>query len=99
MIIQLVGFATTGGLIGEAYRSVHGGHSINRYFIVNSLASGFLAFLLSWGFYMYTGNRGLASVIAGIVSFQDEKKISQIARSTVLYWLKGGYEDDRDKEN
>lgn len=99
VIMQLIGFAATGALIGEAYRSVHGGHSINKYFIVNTLAGGFLSFLLAWGFYMYSGNKGIASIIAGVLSFQDEKKISKLAHNTVLYWLKGGYDNERDEED
>lgn len=94
ILLQIAGFATTGGLIGEAYRSVHAGYDINKYFIVNSLASGFLAFLLAWGFYSYTGNKNIATVIAGILSFQDEKRVSAIARNTLLNWLKGAPDED-----
>ena len=94
ILLQIAGFATTGGLIGEAYRSVHAGYDINKFFVVNSLASGFLAFLLAWGFYSYTANKNIATVIAGILAFQDEKKVSSIARNTVLHWLKGAPKDD-----
>lgn len=96
--IQIIGFAATGSLIGEAYRAVHSGYTLNRYFIVNSLASGFMAFMMAWGFYSFAGNRVVALAIAGLLGYQDEKKISQIMKKIVLHWLRGGFEDnERDK--
>ena len=96
IIIQLIGFATSGGLIGEAYRTINSGYTLDRYFIVNSIAGGFLAFLLAWGYYNMTGNRGIASVLAGIISYQDEKKINKLARKFISDWAKGGSGDERD---
>lgn len=94
VIIQIIGFATTGGLIGEAGRTINSGYNLDKYFLANSIAGGFLAFLIGWLLYRYTQDRTLASIIAGAISYQDEKRINKLVRKFLLEFLKGGGKDD-----
>jgi len=55
-VLQLLGFIGVGGFIGEFYRTIYAGYSINRYFIANFLAGGFLSFLVAYSFYREQNN-------------------------------------------
>ena len=81
-IIQLVGAVGTGGFIGEFYRTAYNPVSI-RIFIANFLAGSFLSFFVSYMIYLVTRNRNVSLILGGLLSYQDEKFISNLTKKLV----------------
>ena len=98
-VLQLLGFIGAGGFIGEFYRTTYSGSIIGKHFIANFLAGSFLAFMLSFGFYLISNNRNLSLILGGLLSYQDEKHLSRVAKRFANQLLKGDRSDENLDEN
>ena len=93
-VLQLLGFIGVGGFIEEFYRTIYAGYSINRYFIANFLAGGFLSFLVAYSFYQVTGNKTMTHILGALLAYQDEKYLNTMGKDLLKRILNMKEEDN-----
>jgi hypothetical protein len=91
---QLIGITGIGGFVGEYLRAAQTGNEINRLFWANFFAGSFLSVLIGWSFFHLTEQKVWSFILAGFVSYQDEKQAVKFLRGFLNYALKGGEKDD-----
>lgn len=93
-LIQLVGIIVAGGFIGEFYRAVHSHISISpSVFIARFLAGSFLSFLISYGIYLTINNRPFTIIFGGLLSYQKDIFIIELAKELIRKYVNSENKD------
>lgn len=91
---QLVGITGLGGFIGEYSRACQSNVSIDRLFWSNFFAGSFVSLLIGWGLFHMTQQKVWSFIIAGFMSYQDERQATKFLKNLIQFALKGGVDDD-----
>ena len=89
-LLQLLGSAMIGSLIGEYYRTTFNDTYNVHGFVGNVLASMFISILVAYLFYYRTQNIPFTLIIAAGLSFQEVDFVSSTLRKLLDHWLPGG---------
>ena len=88
--VQLAGCVGFGAFVGEFYRTVGTEYFSLKVFMANFLAGAFLAFLVSYIFYIISKQETLTMLLGALLAYQDEKFISRIVRRLTRELITGG---------
>ena len=93
-LLQLLGAVSAGGFVGEFFRTSRNTDITARIFLANFLAGAFLSFLIAYVIYLATRQREISILLGALLSYQEERFISQAARKLVLHWIQEGANKD-----
>ena len=94
-LLQLLGAVSIGGFVGEFFRTSQNTVVSTRLFLANFLAGVFVSFLMGYVIYLSTNQRQISILIAALISYQDEKFISRLARRMIANWIDEGTENTK----
>lgn len=95
-LLQLIAIVCIGGFIGEFYRVAITNSVINKLFFARVLAGSFLSCLLGYLIYYFNKNKVFALIAAGLMAYQEENFVSQLAQQMVKNLL--GLNQKEDEE-
>ena len=96
-LLQLLGAVFTGGFVGEFFRTSRNINISAKIFMANFLAGSFLSFIIAYVIYLSTKQKEISILLGALLSYQEERFISQMARKLILNWIQEGENKDDDK--